>query len=130
MFDSNTNKAKRTELENYLKCIYRNHNAFMALTDFGAIDGATVDESCVPIDKGIIQQIMRDFVMLNLGRPKINGKVNNWSCGDMGSRWMDMDASKYGLAYIRCALYSKKFAQGEWRTDKPFVIRITCEKTE
>jgi len=130
LFNDKANEAKRTELANYIKCVAYNHDRFMALTDLRAMDGSRVDNCCAPIEKETIKQIMRDFVMIALDMPKINGKINNWNSGGMGSRWLDMDASEYGLDYIRCAFYSKKFYGSEWRSDKPFAVQIMCEKAK
>ena len=95
-----------------------------------AIDGSALDpEVCVEVGRYTLRAIMTDFVKIALNQPSINGETNNWSTGGFGSIWMDMDAEKYGLDYIRVAFYSKKFSS-EWNYDKPYLIQITCEKSK
>jgi len=119
---------RRKEMANYTKCIAGNILRFNALTKFVCIDGYGLDpESCVPTNRDVRRKIMDDFVKIVISNPKIDGKINNWSSGGFGSRWMDMDAKKYGLDYIRIAFYSKKFSE-EWEHDKPFVLEMVCEK--
>lgn len=94
--------------------------------------GSDLDTYCQPINKEKLQQIMRDFVkMITSKYVPVNGKTvekNKWCIGSFGSIWLDMDAKKYDVDYIRCAL-SIKSLQSEWKHgDIPYVILITVEK--
>lgn len=122
-------KANQKELQDFTKAVKENPRLFFAITDFGAIDGHTLDSGCCKkIDPKKIQEVMFDFLLLaTSGEMKVNGKENNWSNGFMGSRWCDMRAADYGLDYIRVAFYSKKTSK-DWKHEKPYLIRITCEK--
>ena len=95
--------------------------------------GADLDSTyCQPINKEKLQQIMRDFVkMITSKYVPVNGKTvekNKWCIGTFGSIWLDMDAKKYDVDHIRCAL-SIKSLQSEWNHgDTPYVVLITVEK--
>ena len=120
----------REEIRNWSKCVKGNHDRFVALTQLQIIDGASMDsESCAPIDRNTLVKILKDSAdhFIN-GNMKVDGKRGNWSVGEMGSRWADFDAEKYGIDYIRAAFYSKKNYKGVWKSDKPYLIRITAEK--
>ena len=124
--------ALTKELKAYLKCISDNPARFLALTEYGAICGSDLDpDSCVPVDKSLIQEVLRDFITLVVNTNfKINGKENDWSVGFLGNRWLDMNARSYGVDYIRVAFYSKKHYKNPtaWSSDKPYHITITIEK--
>lgn len=47
---------------------------------------------------------LRDFLWK--GNHKVNGKFNNWSCGEFGSRWADC---KINGRNCRIAFYSRKY---------------------
>lgn len=95
--------------------------------------GSRLDSTyCQPINKEKLQQIMRDFVkMITSKYVPVNGETvekNKWCIGTFGSIWLDMDAKKYDVDYIRCAL-SIKSLQSKWtHGDIPYVILITVEK--
>lgn len=122
-------KKNEQELQDFTKAVKNNPRLFLAITDYSAVDGHTLDGGCCKkIDPKKIQEVLHDFLMLaTSGQMKVNGKKNNWSNGFMGSRWCDMNAEDYGMDYIRVAFYSKKSAK-EWKHDKPYAIQITCEK--
>jgi len=119
----------RKELADWQKCVKGEYFRLCGLTQICAIDGHRLDAgNCAPIEKALLKRVMADFVSIVLeGRP-ITGGQGNWSCGFMGSRWLDMDASKYDLDYIRVAFYSRKHFKDNWTCDKPYIIQITCEK--
>lgn len=125
-------KALTKELKDYLKCVKGNASRFLAITDFGAICGSSLDPSCCkPVPPHIIQEVLRDFVqMVYEGGFKINGKPNDWSVGFLGNRWLDMNAESYGVDYIRVAFMSKKNYKGVWNSDKPYHVTITIEKAK
>jgi len=130
MMNKNNLEAKRKDLENYIKCVTCNIERLTGLTDISAIDGAALDPySCKKMSRDVLRAVLDEFVKIAISNPKINGKMNNWSTGGFGSIWMDMDAKKFGIDYIRVAFYSKKF-QDEWKHDKPYSIQITCEKSK
>ena len=127
MFDSSD--AKRDELIAYQKCVLGNNPGRLdALTKFYCVDGSKLDpECCVPVPKYLKDAIMKEVVQKILVGMKVNGKPGNWSCGELGSRWFDIDADKYGVDYIRVAFYSKK-GDAKWDEDKPYLIVVTVEK--
>jgi hypothetical protein len=125
MFDSR--EKVRKELINYAKLTKGHYFRLNALTTVSAISGHTVDEGLVPVPKDVLQRVMRDFITHALNAD-VNGELNNWSCGMLGSRWMDMDASLYGCYAIRCAFYSKTYYEGKWKHDKPYLVQIMVEK--
>ena len=128
MMNENVLYAKKKDLENYIKCVSKNLFRFDALTDYYVVDGYNLEpQLCAEILPEVLGLISRDFIKIILNNPNINGKTNNFSTGGFGSIWMDMDAEKYDLDYIRVAFYSKKFEKN-WRHSKPYAIRITCEK--
>jgi hypothetical protein len=124
-------KERGDELEQFLKCVKGNPRRFFALCAFGHADGADLDPGCcAPINDGkLVQHVLYDALHIIISDRPVNGKEGNWSNGFMGSRWLDMDAKKYGLDYIRLAFYSKKNYQGKtWRHEKPYAISVTMEK--
>ena len=130
MFDENRHAALRKELADYQKCVDGNPARFLALTDFSGIDGYDLDpECCARIPVKTIHRIMESFMLglIDEGYP-IKGGKDAWSVGSMGSRWLDMNAELFGITYIRAAFYSKKHFKGEWPSQKPYMIRITCEQ--
>jgi hypothetical protein len=124
--------ALTKELKDYLKCVKNNVPRFLAITDFGAICGSSLDPGCCkPVDKKMIQHVLHDFIALvSEGGFKINGKRGDWSVGFLGNRWLDMDAKSYAVDYIRVAFYSKKHYDGVWPHEKPYNITITVEKAK
>lgn len=135
--------ALRTELENYLKCVKGNYDRLLALTSISSIDAYGLNQKCcdrIPNwrikDKdgkcvgGVSVETSREIILRILNGQKVNGKDGEWSCGFLGSRWCDLDASKWGIDYVRCAFYSKKSCKGGWTLDKPFAIQIICEKAK
>jgi hypothetical protein len=130
MMNKNNLEAKRKDLENYVKCVAGSVEMLSGLTNISAIDGVALDPyACKVVGRDVLRAVMDEFVMIATNKPKINGKMNNWSTGGFGSIWMDMDAKKFGIDYIRVAFYSKKF-QDEWEHNKPYSIQITCEKSK
>ena len=125
-----TLEAMRQEVRDYQRCVTKNPARFLALTDCRAVCGSALDsECCAPIPRKVLEQVLQHAVYRILdGDMQIKGGYNNWSVGFMGSRWIDLDASQWGLDYVRCAFYSKKFFQNEWKGDKPYKLHITCEK--
>jgi hypothetical protein len=123
--------ARLEELKNYQKCVKGNLSRLLALTDIRIGCGSRFDPHlCDVIPKEVLMCIMNDAVQLLVTGIEFNGKMNDWKNGCFGSRWFDMDASKYGLDYIRAAFYSKKHNSGEWRSEEPYAIRITAEKAK
>lgn len=112
------------ELKDFCKCVKGKPDMFFALTDFGAISGHQVDPSCCkPVEGELIQEILRDFVMIVVDDVKVNGKLNNWNTGFLGNRWLDMNARSYGVDHIRFSFKSKKLdGQDKWKSDKPYQI--------
>ena len=126
-------EALTSELKNYLKCVKGDAPRFMALTEFGLMDGGKMDpECCAEItDKSVINRVMRDTILQVIADKPVDGKEGNWSCGCFGSRWMDLNAEKYGLDYVRVAFYSKKHYKGSdgWPHEgKHYAVIITAEK--
>jgi hypothetical protein len=127
----------RKELIDFQKCVKGNPQRLLALCDIGAIDGHQLDsECCQPVSAITCQAVMREAVLKIATGMSVDGKDGNWSCGFLGSRWFDLDASDYGCAYIRCAFYSRKHfndkasdKEAVWPCDKPYMLRITIEKT-
>lgn len=119
-------------LENLVKITKNNIGLLDALCEISVVDGAKVDsECCQPVDKNLLVIIMNDAVaLLTSGKMKVNGKLNNWNNGCFGSIWFDLDASKYGVDYIRCAFYSKKDYKGNWKCSKNYRIQIMVEKSK
>jgi hypothetical protein len=130
MFNPVSNQERGKELEDFTKCVKGNPSRFMALCNMTVICGSELEAFCCkPVDKDILRRILRDAgEMIIYGNMKVNGKVNNWSNGNIGSRWFDMDAKKYGVNYIRGAFYSKKHYKSEWKCDTPYAINIIVEK--
>jgi hypothetical protein len=104
------------------------------LCEVGALDGHRLDpECCAPIPEKLIYKIMGDFTkMLIEGIPHADDLGEDeryqtpcWMCGCFGSRWIDLDASKYGLDHIRVAYYTKS---EDSKLEKPHCFQITCEK--
>lgn len=122
---------KEKELKDFVKVVRGNPRLFLAITDYSAVDGNTLDPGCCEkVDKAVIQRVLHSFLDLVIsGTMKVNGKTNNWCNGSFGNRWCDMKAEDFGLDYIRVAFYSKKFSK-EWKYDKPYLIVITCEKAK
>jgi len=117
------------ELKNFLKCIKGNAFMFLAICEYGGIDGHRLaPECCSPIDEKLIYTILGDAISIITGNRPIDGEKGNWSCGCFGSRWLDINAKPYGLDYIRCAFYSRKTSSKEWKHEKPYAINITIEK--
>ena len=77
--------------------------------------------------KQLVYRVMWDFLHILSAGTKVNGEPNNWNNGGFGSRWLDMDETKYGLDGIRCAFYSKKFYPEEWKHEKPIHVQIIME---
>jgi hypothetical protein len=121
----------RKELIDFQKCVKGNLFRLDALCDIGVIDGHDLEpDLCVPLMPFVARAIGREAVAMIMGGMTVDGTDGNWSCGFLGSRWFDMDAKDYGCAFIRCAFYSKKHFAGAWPSDKPYMLRITAEKTE
>ncbi len=121
--------ARRKELVAFQACVKHNPGRLRALTTVKIMSGHTMDaESCVPVRKEILRQILHDAAMMVLAGMRVDGTANNWSNGGFGSRWFDMDAERYGIDFIRAAFYSKKTYGAEWKYDTPYVIMITAEK--
>jgi hypothetical protein len=130
-FETNeTLEAMRQEVRDYQRCVKQNSARFGALTDVQAVCGSAFDsESCAPISRDVLRAVLAHAVTRIIdGEMRVTGGTNNWSVGFMGSRWIDLNASEFGLDYVRCAFFSKKFFKGEWKGDKPFKIQIICEK--
>ena len=124
-------KALVKEVEDFQKCIQGNLGRLLALCDVTAHSGHIVaPDLCAPLGKDILDRVMEDLVGLLLKGMPVSGKTNCWSVGGLGSRWIDMDASKYGVDYIRCAFYSKKNypADKKWPADQPYIIQVQVEK--
>lgn len=110
-------EAYRKELRNYLDCVKGERTRLFALTDIQR--GSTVK-----LDDETALGAVFDFIHLLLGGGmKINGEKNNWSVGDMGSRWADIDYTKRGL-HARVSFFSKK-SHPDYITGKPYILRIT-----
>jgi hypothetical protein len=125
----------RKETADFQKCVLGNFARLVSLCDIGAVCGSDLDpESCVPIEATVLRRIVQDFAKEVLAgmpsRDKKDTPYLSWNTGGLGSRWVDMDASKYGIDYIRAAFYSKKHMEGDWPWDTPYMIRITCEKAK
>jgi len=92
-------------------------------------DAGEPEYGCVRVSNEKLKQIMMEAVhLLSSGRMKLNGETNNWSVGNMGSVWCDMDAKKFGVTYIRIAFYSKSSYPGTWKFPKPYIVDISVEK--
>ena len=132
MMSEQRHNQLRKELATYTKCVKGNFMRFLALTDLITYCGSQLDsDSCAPVPQEVLNQVTKDFLDLLIeGDMRIDGKMNNWSCGSFGSRWCDMSAKKYGLSYIRVAFYSRKFDKLPLLVEKPFYISITCEKAK
>jgi hypothetical protein len=133
MMDETTNDQKKKELENFLK-VCGTHGEFLLhqICGIGAMDGHSLDpECCAPIERSLIQKAMKMCVSRIVNGCKVNGKDGHFSCGFMGSRWLDLNdwARQNGLTYCRCAFYSKKFSE-DWEYDKPYQIMLTVEKAK
>jgi hypothetical protein len=120
----------RKEMRDYQKCVAGKPALILALTDISSICGSALDpESCAPIPREVLKEVLRHAVFRILdGVMEVRGGMGHWSMGGFGSRWIDLDASQWGLDYVRCAFFSKKFHKGEWKCDKPYQLQITCEK--
>jgi hypothetical protein len=120
----------RKELKDFQKSVLRNPQRLRALCDFLVVDGSAYSELCKPVSenckRGAVQEAFYKVVM----GMRIDGKEGNWSCGFMGSRWFDLNAEEYDVAHIRCAFYSKKHYEGEWKYSKPYALAITIENTK
>ena len=132
MMDETANDLKKKELQNFLKVCEGKPSLLRQICDIGAIDGHSLDsEACAPIERFFIYKAMSHCVNRILEGCEVNGKDGHFSCGFLGSRWMDLDdwARAYGLTHCRCAFYSKKFSE-EWKSDKPYLIQLTVEKAK
>ena len=126
----NKHKVLMDELTIYQKVVKYNPQMFYKITTASFVCGSDIDpESCSPITEEIKNSIIRYVFSKILDGMKINGEFENWSCGFLGSRWFDIDASKFGISYIRVAFYSKKYNPQSVIGDKPFFITITAEKS-
>jgi hypothetical protein len=131
LLDEGVNDKKKKELENFLKTCEKNPSLLFAICSFSAISGHSLDpECCAPVEKELLQGAMTACVERILEGCKVNGKDGHFSCGGMGSRWLDLNrwAKSVKLDYVRCAFYSKKFSE-EWKQEKPYSIQITVEKS-
>ena len=128
----------RQELKDFQKCVKGNPMRLLALMDVGAIDGSQLDsEVCQPVSAATCQGVMREAIYKMVCVMNVDGSDGHWSCGMFGSRWFDLDAADYDCAYIRCAFYSRKHfndkasdKEAVWPCDKPYMLRITIEKTK
>jgi len=130
MFDTKKVADRKKVLQTFAK-LAKSKRWLIENCDLGAISGHKISPDwCVEVPTLLMLAIMHDFVDICVAGTKVNGKTNNWSNGGFGSQWMDMDASKYGLDYIRCAFYAKE-TTAEWGlTEKPYMVRITIEKSK
>lgn len=127
MMEGDGIEEMRAELTNYNKCVAGNPTRFNALTTVKVYDGHDLDgDCCKPIDKNVMgeitQEIMRKIVF---GKMKVDGKMGQWSCGFMGSRWFDYEDDR--LTHCRVAFHSKKFHKTQWKQATPYGIVITME---
>ena len=129
MFDEADEKCDpmRDELKNYLKCIHKHPKVMSELTRFIVEDGSIHEprllkkvsyDTTMEVGCGIVQMLLN-------GKMKVDGSEGNWSVGFMGSRWFDYEHEQ--LDYCRVAFYSKKFYKGEWKSNKPYLIKATME---
>ena len=120
----------RKEMIDFQKCVAGKEGLFFALTDISAVCGSAFSDCCARIPRPVLREVLMAATLRIIhGNMKVDGKMGHWSMGGFGSRWADMDGSHWGLDYIRCAFYSKKFHKGEWKHDKPYRIQIMCEKS-
>ena len=124
------NDTLRKGLENYMKVVAGNPLAFLGLTEFGIISGHKIDSCCAPVSDDILRKVLEYYMnVIVWGRDReINGKMDHWSVGFLGSQWMDIDAKQFGVTHIRASFVSKKTHVGEWKSDKPVIIRVQVEK--
>jgi hypothetical protein len=132
MFDEADEKCDpmRDELKSFLKCISKNPARASALTKFIVEDGSIhMPSMLMPVPMDIRNEIACSVVqrLLN-GKMKVDGSEGNWSVGFMGSRWFDHEDDR--LAHCRVSFHSKKFYKGEWKSDKPYVIRMMLEMSK
>jgi hypothetical protein len=129
MFDTKKAADRKKVLQTFAK-LAKSKRWLIENCDLGAVSGHKISpELCVEVPYLLILAIMHDFVDICVAGTKVNGKTNNWSDGSFGSQWMDMDAGKYGLDYIRCAFYAKE-TSAEWDMEKPYMVRLTIEKAK
>lgn len=120
--------ARRDELRAWQKCVRGNAARLMALTDISVVCGNTRDpESCVPVSQRTLGLIGATLLHRITRGVSLNGKTGNWSCGYMGSRWMDLNAKDYGVDYVRAGFFSRKFG-GTRPGGKPYAIQVMVEK--
>lgn len=122
-------KLMSKEITDFLKFVEGNPERLFAVCHIQYIDGHSIQPAfCSKIEPQLLKTITEDFCALVLsGKMKVTGKINNWSCGFLGSRWCDMDAKKYGLTYIRAIFTSRKYKPG-YDEEKPYTIRLMIEK--
>jgi hypothetical protein len=123
----------RKEMEDYAKCMKGNQERIKALTFIGVCAGHWIDpEVCDVVPKETMIKIANDLAYRIYMGTNVNGTLNNWNVGFMGSRWLDMDGEIYGVDSIRASFYSKKHygmrSNEKWPYDEPYAIQIMVEK--
>lgn len=136
---ANATHARRSQEMRVVQNLIKGDLATMRrLISVSSVCGSAMDsESCARIPKSKLQEVLLDFIdMLMIGIPhaddfkpdELDGMDKlppMWMCGGLGSRWIDLDARKYGLDFVRVAFYSKA---EQPKLDKPYALQIMCEK--
>jgi len=101
-------EAKLQELQEWIDLTKTDEKKAMDMTELVA------PRSILPTEwSDIVDDVMEKGVKY-ARNGKIDGTPNNWSCGDMGSRWLDYTCPlKYGegKAKVRISFASRKFNQ-------------------
>jgi hypothetical protein len=130
LFNEEKSNKKQKELETFLKCCKGNPAFVQGKVAVFIQDGGNLDpDVCEKIPTDVKQKVGNALVALLLKGQKVNGKQDNWCNGSFGSRWCDMDASKWNLDYVRCSFHSKA-SEENWPHPKPYAVVITCEKAK
>jgi hypothetical protein len=117
------------KVKTYQKLCKNDANTLIRITDIGIVSGHKLDpECCAEIDDFTLRNILLDAISaITNTMPVKGGNYKKWNIGGMGSIWFDLDASIYGLDYIRCAFYMKEEGK-PWNKEKNYVLRVTAEK--
>ena len=107
---------KRKELKEWIKTVKDRQQPVNA---WATVSGVPKED-----EQGILQQVSPYLVH------DVDGKPGNWSCGEIGSRWLDCmvrNPSGAGNYEVRVAFYSKKFKQMPEHLPGSYCLEYNCE---